>query len=319
MILTVTLNAAIDKTHLVPEFQAGRVNRPRRVIVVAGGKGLNVARVLTALGRPVLATGIVAGHTGTYIEDCLEAEAIPHEFHRLSQGESRTCLAIVQPGAALTELNEDGAHVDAREFELFVARYEKLLPAANWVALSGSLPPGLSGEAYVRLMTLARQAGKRISLDTSGPALGVALTGGPDVVKPNQQEAEAALGFAVTPESVPRALSDFLALGARTVALTLGGLGAVVANRDEAWFIAAPEVEVVNPVGSGDSFLAGLLTGLNAGAPLPEAARLAVACGSANAAVPGAAACAREHIDTLIARVRPVPLAEAPWQSHPIR
>jgi tagatose 6-phosphate kinase len=312
MIVTVTLNAALDKTHMIQGFRLGAVNLPQQVLALAGGKGINVARVLHALAEPVVATGIVAGHTGAFIESCLDREGIIHAFHRLAEGESRTCLAIVHPDHGVqTEVNEAGAYVSGQEFERFRARFAELLPRARWVALSGSMPPGLDGAACLELMGLARAAGKPLSLDTSGPALPLALTGRPDVFKPNQAEAEALLGWRVDGDNLGVSLERLLALGARVVALSLGAAGAAIATRDEAWFLAAPRVEAINPIGSGDSFLASLIASLLHGLPLAEAGAWAVAAGSANAAVPGAAACTRAQIEALVPAVRPCPVAEA--------
>lgn len=314
MILTVTLNAAIDKTHLIPGFGVERVNRPAEVIALAGGKGINVARVLTTLGQPTLATGLVAGHAGAFIEDCVKREGIPHAFMRLPAGESRTCLAVVHPETGTTtEINESGAPVDAAAFQAFMAMYRDLLPDAEWVALSGSMPPGLDGEACLAMMKAAREAGKRVTLDTSGPPLARALAGRPDIVKPNQHEAEDVLGFAITPETLGAALSGLIDRGAGLVALTLGGSGAAIATPQEAYFFTAPAVRVVNPIGSGDSFLAGLLAGLTRGRALAEAGALGVACGSANAAVAGAAACPSDLIQSLLPHVSVAPLDEAHW------
>lgn len=314
MILTVTLNAAIDKTHLIPGFGVERVNRPTEVIALAGGKGINVARVLRTLGQPTLATGLVAGHAGSFIEACVAREGIPHRFLRLPTGESRTCLAVVHPETgATTEINEPGAPVDAVSLTALLALYGQLLADADWVALSGSMPPGLDGEAYLTMMAAARKAGKRIALDTSGPPLAHALAGRPDILKPNQHEAQDVLGYAVTPDTLAAALADLLDRGAGMVALTLGGSGAAIANRDEAFFFTAPAVRVVNAIGSGDSFLAGLLSGLSKGRSLAEAGALGVACGSANAAVAGAAACSSDMIHSLLPHVQVSPLDEAHW------
>lgn len=317
MIVTVTLNAALDKTHLIPGFSLGAVNQPHEVLALAGGKGINVARVLHALGEPVVATGVVAGHTGAFIESCLEREGILHAFHRLAAGESRTCLAIVQPDQGVqTEVNEPGAAVSDDEFEAFLTRYRGLLPRARWVALSGSMPPALDGRAYLALMDLAREANKPVSLDTSGPAMATALQGRPDVFKPNQGEAEALLGWRIEPGNLAASLDALTRRGARVVALSLGAAGAAIATRDEAWFLAAPPVAVVNPIGSGDSFLASLIAAMLHGLPLADAGAWAVAAGSANAAVAGAAACTREQIEALVPLVRPCPLAEASWRQE---
>jgi fructose-1-phosphate kinase PfkB-like protein len=177
--------------------------------------------------------------------------------------------------------------------------------------LSGSLPPGLPPEAYLELIAIAKAAGLPVSLDTSGPELPIALTGAPDLAKPNQGEAELALGGTVSLAGVADALRRLRAMGPRTVALTLGAAGAAIATPDEAWIVTAPPVDVVNPIGSGDSFLATWLHMTRRGAPPAEAARWAVAAGSANAAVPGAAACTRAQIEALLPATRAVPLAEA--------
>jgi tagatose 6-phosphate kinase len=318
LILTVTLNAAIDKTHLIPGFAQDRVNRPQQVLALAGGKGINVSRVLRTLGNDTVATGGVSGQAGEFSLASLAAEGIAHDFVALDAGESRTCLAVVHPErGTTTEINEVGAAVAPGAFAEFVAKFESLLPASRWVALSGSMPPGLAGEAYLQLMRRAREAGKRVSLDTSGEALQAALAGGPDLLKPNEDEAAWVLGQSVTPETLVPALTALLARGAKAVALTLGARGAAVATRDEAWFYTAPAIDVVNPIGSGDSFLAGLLSALEAGRTLEEAGRLAVACGTANAAVAGAAACSSDLVRTLLPEVRQAPIREAGWASAP--
>lgn len=312
MILTVTLNAAIDKTHLLPGFRTACVNRPQEVVALAGGKGINVARVLRTLGEPVMATGVVAGHTGRRIEACLAAEGIPSTFHRLAQGESRVCLAVIDPaGGAPTEINEPGAAIDADDFAAFRMHYSLLLPNCRWVALSGSLPPGLEPDAYAALIRLARAAGKPVSLDTSGAALGALLAEAPDVIKPNQTEAEEVLGVSLVADNLADAVSRLLARGARTVALSLGANGAVFADRDEAWLVPSPPVRVLSPIGSGDAFLAAFLSARLQGRSLAEAGRRAVAAGAANAAVLGAAACSAAEIEALLPRVQPRPLAEA--------
>lgn len=312
MILTVTLNAAIDKTLIVPGFVAGHVHRPAQTLALAGGKGINVSRVLHALGESVLATGMVAGLAGHCIRAMMDAEGLRHDFQTLATGESRTCYAILHPESPPhTEINERGHLVTAADFAAFKVRYKLLVAQASWVALSGSLPPGLPAEAYLELIALAKAAGKPVSLDTSGPELPLALTGAPDLAKPNQGEAELALGRPVSLADAPNAIRKLQALGPKVVALTLGGAGAVVGTSDEAWFVAAPDVTVVNPIGSGDSFLAAWLAMTRRGLGMVEAARWAVAAGSANAAVAGAAACTLAEIEALVPLTHAVPLAEA--------
>jgi tagatose 6-phosphate kinase len=312
MFLTVTLNAAVDKTWCLPALVPGHLHRPTAHVTLAGGKGINVARVLRTLGEETLATGLLAGPTGAAIASLLNAEGLPHAFHSLRAGDSRTCVALIQPGGMPpTEINEQGPLVEAADFDGFLTLFDRVLPAAAWVVLSGSLPPGLPAAAYRRLIARARAAGKRVSLDSSGPELPALLSSEPDVLKPNEQEAAALLGAPVTLEGLPAALARLRAAGPRVVALSMGRAGAAVAAEGEAWWVAAPEVPVVNPVGSGDAFLAAFLAQWERGAGLAQAARWGVAAGSANAAVEGAAACSAVAIEALVPRVVPVPLAEA--------
>jgi tagatose 6-phosphate kinase len=314
MIATVTLNTALDKTYMTEGFALGAVNQPRQVLTGAGGKGLNVSRVLHTLGEPTVATGIVAGVTGAAIERCLDLENIPHAFHHLPNGESRTCLAIVQPEICRqTELHEAGPTVSADEFAQFLAHLKVIISKASWVVLSGSFPPGLGADAALAVIGMERKEGKQISLDTSGRALAPALGARPDIFKPNQAEAESLLGWTITPDNLAASLDRLRALGAQVIALSLGAVGAAIANGHEAWFFSAPRIDAINPIGSGDSFLAGLLSALSHDRPLIEAGRLAVAAGAANAEVAGAATCTRLQIERLEPAVQACSLSEAQW------
>lgn len=318
MILTVSLNAALDKTYLLPGFTAGGLGKPARTLAMAGGKGINVARLLAALGEPALVVGIVAGHTGAHIASCLDAEGLPHALSVLKEGESRTCVAIVDPlNECLTEVHETGMTVAPSDFEGFLARFEQHAPRASHVALSGSLPPGLDAGAYVTLMQAARAHGCTVSLDTGPAALGAVLEAGPDLIKPNQPEAEALLGFAIGPDTLREALDALLGLGARAVALSLGAAGAAYAGPAGCFFFAAPRVPVVSAIGSGDAFLAAWLHATARGAGVPEAGRWAVAAGSANATVAGAAACDRAAIEAILPHVAVHELASAPAWGEP--
>lgn len=318
MILTVSLNAALDKTYLLPGFAAGHVGAPTRTLAMAGGKGINVARLLAALGEPALVVGLVAGHTGAHIAHCLDEEGLPHALLRLNTGESRTCVAVVDPRAGtLTEIHETGMAVSAADFEGFLARFEQHAPRARHVALSGSLPPGLGPSAYTALMAAARAHGCTVSLDTGPQTLASALAAGPDLIKPNQPEAEALLGMAIGPDSLVPALDALISRGARAVALSLGAAGAAYAGPEGRYFFAAPEVDVVSAIGSGDAFLAAWLHASGRGADAREAGRLAVAAGSANATVAGAAACGRAAIEALLPHVGVYELDAAPAWGEP--
>ncbi|MEB3196068.1 MAG: 1-phosphofructokinase family hexose kinase [Candidatus Sericytochromatia bacterium] len=310
MFLTVTLNAAIDKTLTLSALTPGGLHRPVSAVSLAGGKGINVSRALRTLGEATLATGLVAGVTGEAIVTLLLREGIPQAFHAVSSGESRTCIALLHHRDAhpFTEINEVGPPVAEADYEAFVQYLAPLVRNCEWLVLSGSLPPGLGPEAYTRLIRAAKAGGKRVSLDTSGPELPALLTSELDVLKPNQAEAEGIVGRSFDLAEVPGVVAELLDRGPRLVALTMGAAGAAFATHDEAWWLPAPAVEVVNPIGSGDACLAALLSRLQRGEALAEAARWGVAAGSANAMVSGAAACYLSDVEALLPRIRPVPL-----------
>ncbi|WP_433614631.1 PfkB family carbohydrate kinase [Dactylosporangium sp. CA-139114] len=208
MILTVTLNAALDLTYAVDELRPYTTHRVRTVHERAGGKGLNVASVLHAQGEPVLATGLLGGATGTRIRELLAADGVPHAFAQIS-GETRRTVTIAD-GVDATGLWEPGPSVEMAEWLEFLQLYRTLLADTAVVALSGSLPRGLPADAYAVLIELAHSCNVRTVLDTSGEPLRLGLAAGPDVVKPNADELAALLHASANEHASPeeRALTE---------------------------------------------------------------------------------------------------------------
>ena len=194
MIITVTLNAAIDKTLAVPNFRLGRRHRATEQTAMAGGKGVNVARALKALGQPVIATGVAGGSTGTRIIEQLTDEAILNDFVRIHE-ESRTSTAVVDPTSGeQTEINERGPSVTEVELELFVDKLLYLAKGAGVCVICGSLPGGVDNSLYARLVEGMRRLGVTTVLDCEGEPLRQATRVQPDVVTPNEVEAEELVG-----------------------------------------------------------------------------------------------------------------------------
>ena len=190
MIITVTLNAAIDKTLAVPNFRLGRRHRAVEQTAMAGGKGVNVARALRALGQPVIATGVAGGPTGTRIVEHLTEEGILNDFVRIRE-ESRTSTAVVDPTSGeQTEINEHGPHVSEGELELFVDKLLYLAKGAAVCVIAGSLPRGVDAGLYGRLIEEMKRLGVTTVLDSEGEPMRLATRAGPDVVSPNELEAE---------------------------------------------------------------------------------------------------------------------------------
>lgn len=315
MILTVTPNACVDKTYRVEGFRLDRVNRPSLTHTVAGGKGVNVARVYQTLGGAATATGLLGGINGRIVSRALSQEGIADAFVRIS-GETRVCIAVIDPNTGTqTEVNERGPTVTAANARTLVRHVERLLSERSYrqLALCGSLPPGAPATLYAELVERARQVGVDSVVDTSGPALREALQARPWMVKPNRAELEGLLERPVidaraTLEAAWALQADW---GVSVVAATRGAEGAILVCHEEAWQATPPPIEFASAVASGDSFIAAFLWAWNEG-PNPgdaqAALRLATGAGAANAAVIGAGFCTRESILALAERTAVVPL-----------
>jgi tagatose 6-phosphate kinase len=303
VILTVTPNACVDKTYRIEGFALDRVNRPTLTHTVAGGKGINVARVYQTLGGEAIATGFLGGINGRIVARALRQEQIADRFVVI-RGETRVCIAIIDPDAVTqTEINESGPDVSARAVRALVRRVEGLLSQQRFefVVLSGSLPPGVPVTLYAELIEIARSHQVRAVLDTSGPALRAGVAARPWLVKPNRTEMEGLVGYPLADSAALLAAAGELhcAQGITMVALTLGDEGALLLAGDGTWRATPPSIRFVSAVASGDSFVAALLWAWQYGAQPgnPEGAlRLATGAGAANAEVIGAGFCSREAI-----------------------
>ncbi|MFE9387018.1 1-phosphofructokinase family hexose kinase [Streptomyces sp. NPDC007025] len=304
MILTVTLNAALDLTYRVPHLVPHASHRVREVTERPGGKGLNVARVLGALGFRTTVTGFVGGETGRTLRTLLAADgdhgsggigggsgvgesggsaAVTDALVEVAGATRRTVGVVDESTGDTTQLNEPGPHVSPEEWEGFLAAYRRLLEqGVEAVALCGSLPPGVPVGAYATLVREARTAGIPVLLDTSGEPLRRGLAARPDLVKPNADELAGITGTA-EPLRAARAAQR---RGARAVAASLGADGMLLVTQDGAWSAAVPERLVGNPTGAGDSAVAGLLSGLAEDLPWPERLARAVALSAATVRAP---------------------------------
>lgn len=289
-VLTVTLNAAVDVAYTVPGFAAGAINVAAAVRRVAGGKGNNVARVLARLGVRVAATGFAGGATGWFIQEELRRCGVVPEYVEMA-GENRSCYAITDPETgAVTELRERGPQLGTDDVLRFRARFDRLLPGAELVVMSGSLPPGVEPSVYRDLIARARTWQVRAVLDSSGQPLREALAARPYLVKPNRSELADWAGSPLESEAdVVAAARRMREAGPEWVMVSLGGDGALLVGPDGAWRAVPPPVRAANTVGSGDSAVAGLACGLVRRAAPEELLRLSVACGTANAMTAGVA------------------------------
>lgn len=304
MILIVNLNLAVDHFVEVEDLRAGEVQRSLGERRQAGGKGVNVARVLKTLDEPSLLLGFTGGSAGELITAGLRAENIASLPTRI-EGESRTCLIINDRSRReQTVINAPGARIGEEEFLNFETSYTRSLRRANLVVITGSLPPNLSAHTYAQLVEAARACCQpRVLLDCAGAPLRAALKARPFLVKINAAEASELLDAPVTDfHSAAQAAGRLRELGAESAMITLGAEGAVFDTGEARYKFAAPTVAALNSVGSGDAALAGLAAGLRRNWTTQQSGALAIAAGAANA-LHGAGGCSEEEIFELLPRV----------------
>jgi 1-phosphofructokinase family hexose kinase len=307
VILTVTLNAAIDRTVAVPSFRLGYRHRAVERRTVAGGKGVNVARALKLLGRPVIATGLAGGPTGTRILEQLTEESILNDFTRIGD-ESRTNLAVIDPTSGeQTEINERGPNVAAGEVDRFVEKLLYLAQGAAFCVIAGSVPPGVDPDVYGRLVTQLKELGLSVLLDAEGEPMRAGLRAGPAVVAPNLAEAEEAVGHEFNdPDDLLLGLQSLIEMGAGEAIITReAGCVAIVgepAGRTR-YEVEIAALEPVAAVGSGDAFVAGYAAARWRGRSPRECLAYGVACGAESTQHFGAGAIDPREVERLLGRV----------------
>lgn len=282
MILTVTANPAIDNVYFVKDFVMGEVRRPLGIARSAGGKGLNVARVSKILGADVGAMGFAGGYNGEFIRSEVKRLGIEELFTPIA-GETRNCINISDENGVSGEILEQGPEIQKAEAESFLEAFEERIKEYDIVSVSGSLPKGLNSEFYCRLIAIANKNNKKIIVDTSGKTLSDVIEAKPYMVKPNRDELSAYLGMAVeSREQVKNALEVLHIKGITVPVVSLGKDGAMAYVDEKTYKFSIPDVSVKNTVGSGDSTIAGIATGLDRGMSIVDSIRLGMAAGIAN-------------------------------------
>ena len=311
-VLTVTLGPSVDTwtttERLVPQAKL-RCTAP---VHHPGGGGINVARVLHRLGTDVLALHVASGPTGSALASLLAQEHLP-VLAVAGSGETRRAWTVAESSTGKEyRFVPPGPALPASAIAAVTGHLADMRPAPSMVVLSGSLPAGCDTGLYARLAAVARDRGCRVALDASGPALAEALACGVDLVKSSLQELrELVQAPLATMQDCVAACRSLLARGsASTVALTLGGQGAVLVTRDMALHAPAVDVAVAGTVGAGDSFLAGLVHEMLRGRAMDEALRTAAACAAATVLHTGTSLCDVGDVERLRPRVRVVSVQE---------
>ncbi|MEU0164870.1 1-phosphofructokinase family hexose kinase [Streptomyces iakyrus] len=283
MILTVTLNTALDITYRVRSLRPHASHRVSEVTERPGGKGVNVARVLAALGHEVTVTGFTGGATGRVVQEKLAAvPGVVDALVPLSGATRRTVAVVDERTGDTTQLNEPGPTVTPTEWSAFQEAYADLLHTASAVALCGSLPPGVPVGAYAGLIRTARSFGLPVLLDTSGEPLRRGVAARPDIIKPNADELAELTGS----HDPLRATQDARRRGAGAVVASLGPEGLLAATREGRWRATPPTPTRGNPTGAGDAVVAGLLSAWTDHLPWPARLTRAIALSTATVLAP---------------------------------
>jgi 1-phosphofructokinase len=311
MIITVTLNPALDKTARVDALRVNALNRLRGLVLDAGGKGINVSAMIRVLGGESVAAGFSGGGAGDELEALVARKGLRADFVRIA-AVTRTNLKVVDSGGALTEFNEPGPEIlmsEWRELEQKLIRYGT---KGNIVVLSGSLPAGLGKDTYKKLSTMLRGSGAAVFLDADGEALKRALESEPnevpDYIKPNRYELLQYFGIPDDERITETKLAELCRLlidrGVKLAALSMGKDGAMFVNREGVWRSPAVPVEVRSTVGAGDSMTGALVYGFEQGLPEEQCFALAMAASAGACATEGTNPPSRELVDKLLSQTR---------------
>ncbi|MFZ4507390.1 MAG: 1-phosphofructokinase family hexose kinase [Fimbriimonas sp.] len=311
MILSVTLNPSIDHALFVKELVIGDTNRVQNVETDAGGKGVNLSRVVAELGGQTVATGFLGGSTGMMVQGVLERQGVGCAFIEVA-GETRTNFSVEDDAKGTpTTFNQKGPQIELAEFQALLAKVASLANNARWVAMGGSLPPGVPGDAFAQIGAIATAAGCSVMIDADGEAQRLGLACRPQFIKPNTPETARLLGRTITTEeeaiAAARDLLGFVQADGFAV-LSRGKAGAILVSDAGVWLGRSPEVVTHSTIGSGDSLIGAMLWGLETGKTLPEAFQWGLAAGAATAFTDGSEIARRPMIEELLPRAIVTPV-----------
>ncbi|MBM7624580.1 1-phosphofructokinase [Sporohalobacter salinus] len=282
MILTLTLNPAVDINYKLDKLKLNGVTRCSDVTKTAGGKGLNVSRVISLAGEDVCATGFLGGSNGELIKKHLKEQGLANQFVEIS-GATRNCIAMLHDNQQ-TEILETGPAISKLEQNKFIDEFQELLTNCEIIAASGSLPQGIATDFYAQLVDIANQNNKKFILDTSGQALKEALPAKPYLIKPNQEELEQLFNQQITKQfELITALEELKKYKIPIIVISLGAEGLLAADKNKIYKIIPPQIDLSNPVGSGDATIAGFAVGLKRGWGIEEVLKYGCTLGTLNA------------------------------------
>jgi 1-phosphofructokinase family hexose kinase len=305
MIYTLTLNPAVDRELTVPAMEFDSVLRASESRIDFGGKGFNVSRLLKGMNEPSTAVGFLGGNAGELLQKGLQSLGIGTDFVWVSE-ETRTNVSIVTHSHDhYIKVNEKGPLVDESKQQELLDKIDTLAKSGDWWVLAGSLPPGVTGDIYARVIQVLNKHDARAILDTSGESLKLGCAEKPFLVKPNAEEAHALTGLPMdTPAEIAAGASEIRRMGAQNVVVSMGKEGALLHTAEDTWLVHTPKIQEKNPIGAGDSMVGGLVWALTQEIALKEALGWGVASGAATASLPGTEVGSRPLIEELFKQVR---------------
>lgn len=295
----------MDHTVYIAQFAAGQVNRVNKQRLDPGGKGINVAKVVRALGQPVCVTGFLGRDNSKGFFEYFQKQAIDNYFVEVA-GAARVNIKIVDEySGQVTEINFPGLHSTGDDMEKLEQVIKRLAQEHQWFVLAGSLPQGVPDDSYRRLTALLKQQGAKVFLDSSGVALSEGIKAVPYAIKPNLEELGQLIGRPLAKETeIKTAVTELLACGIKQVLVTLGAGGAIVADNEEMMLVKPPAVVANSTVGAGDAMVAGFVVGQTRGLSLADCARLGTAAATASVIQPGTQAGPVKEVENLLAHVQ---------------
>ncbi|ADO76529.1 1-phosphofructokinase [Halanaerobium praevalens] len=283
MIATITLNPSVDRRYNINELKVNTIQRTDDYQATAGGKGINVSRVIKLLDGNLTAMGFIGGYAGKFIKAELKKLKINNSFTKIA-AETRSCINIIDHFKSSIEILEKGPEIKVSEKDRFLFDFKNQIKKVKVIIISGSLPEGIENDFYQEIIKIAKINDKKVILDTSGEALINGIKAGPDFIKPNQSELESIFNFKIEKEiDYLKAANKLQKMGAKNIAISLGAKGMYFFSQDSKYKIEVPEIEAINLTGSGDSLVAGLGVAVQRNMDIESSLKLANACGVANA------------------------------------
>ncbi len=304
MIVTVTMNPAIDKTVDVEALERGGLNRISHVELDAGGKGINVSKTISQLGGKSIATGFIAGNSGKIILNVMNEWKIENDFIEV-EGETRTNTKVFEKTGELTELNELGPTVKEKDVELLLEKLDGYAGEDTLFVLAGSVPQGVEKDVYGRIIELVHKKGAKVLLDADGELFIKALEAKPDMIKPNRVELEqyAGLDYIASEQEIQLIAEGLMKKGIETIAVSMGKNGAIFVTDGYKARCPGLNVKAHSTVGAGDAMVAALSYSFDQGLSLEETIKMCMAVSAGAVTTIGTKPPTRELVDSLIGQV----------------